>query len=108
MKKKRRKYFGNLPKYRIFKLKPFIFLILSVFYFGQLFGQRDNPKITFNFQRAPFFKVIENIRQQIPYEFVFNSEDVRSLNNITLSLKEVTLQTGIGCPVGRFRYGICD
>ena len=38
MKKKRRKYFGNLPKYRIFKLKPFIFLILSVFYFGQLFG----------------------------------------------------------------------
>ena len=61
MKKKRRKYFGNLPKYRIFKLKPFIFLILSVFYFGQLFGQRDNPKITFNFQRAPFFKVIENI-----------------------------------------------
>ena len=39
MKKKRRKYFGNLPKYRIFKLKPFIFLILSVFYFGQLFGQ---------------------------------------------------------------------
>ena len=95
MKKKRRKYFGNLPKYRIFKLKPFIFLILSVFYFGQLFGQRDNPKITFNFQRAPFFKVIENIRQQIPYEFVFNSEDVRSLNNITLSLKEVTLQQAL-------------
>ena len=95
MKKKRRLYFGNLPKYRIFKLKPFIFLILSVFYFGQLFGQRDNPKITFNFQRAPFFKVIENIRQQIPYEFVFNSEDVRSLNNITLSLKEVTLQQAL-------------
>ncbi|MFR4044836.1 MAG: carboxypeptidase-like regulatory domain-containing protein [Odoribacter splanchnicus] len=68
---------------------------MSVFYFGQLFGQRDNPKITFNFQRAPFFKVIENIRQQIPYEFVFNSEDVRSLNNITLSLKEVTLQQAL-------------
>ncbi len=53
--KKRRLYFGNLPN-RIFKLKPFIFLILSVFYFGQLFGQRDNPKITFNFSTGSVFQ----------------------------------------------------
>ena len=57
MKKKRRKYFGNLPKYRIFKLKPFIFLILSVFYFGQLFGQRDNPKITHFYNNSSYTDV---------------------------------------------------
>lgn len=93
MKRKRGKYFGRLPKCEIFR--SLILLILGIFCFGTSFGQRDDSKITLDVQRAPFFKVIEDIRQQIPYEFVFNSEDVRALNNITLSLKDVSLQEAL-------------
>lgn len=92
MKKKRGKYFGETLKCRFKVFRLILFFVASTFYASQLQGQQVTPKLTLEFRQASFSEVVESIRQQIHYEFVFNSGDVQSLNRITLSLKDASLQ----------------
>ncbi len=95
MKKKRGKCFSKTLKCELSKFRPIVFLVLCLFCSVRLQAQQMIPKITLESQQAPFSKVVESIRHQLPYEFVFNASDVQALNKITLSLKDVTLQQAL-------------
>lgn len=96
MKKNRRKWFGTNPN------RKFIFLLQTIFLIGgflfsantRVCGQ-SAPKVSIDLKHVTFAKVIENLRQQTGYEFVFNARDVEHVKDVSLSLKNVLLQVAL-------------
>ena len=96
MKKNRRKWFGTNPN------RKFIFLLQTIFLLsGFLFSANTRvcgqsaPKVSIDLKHVTFAKVIENLRQQTGYEFVFNARDVEHVKDVSLSLKNVLLQVAL-------------
>lgn len=93
MQKNRRKWFGAHPNRKFILLLQTIFLI-SGFLFGantRVWGQ-SSPKVSLDLKHETFTKVIESLRRQTGFEFVFHAQDVEHVKDITLSLKEVSLE----------------
>lgn len=93
MQKNRRKWFGTSPNKKFILLLQTIFLI-SGFLFSanaRVWGQ-SAPKVSIDLKHVTFAKVIESLRQQTGYEFVFNAQDVEHVKDVSLSLKNVLLQ----------------
>ena len=57
-------------------------------------GQAE-PKVSLKLEHATFVKVIENSRKQTGYEFVFNAQDVEHVKDVSLSLRNVSLQVAM-------------
>lgn len=72
--------------------KRLFLLVMSVFVLSPLSGQANNQSVTLNVKRASLVSVIEDIRRQTNYEFIFNAQDVQSLQGVTLSVKDLSLQ----------------
>ena len=53
------------------------------------------PNVSLDLKHATFVKVIESLRQQTGYEFVFNAPDVEHVKDVSLSLKNVSLRTAM-------------
>ncbi len=95
MKKKRRKCFGTSPKCMSFLSKRWVLLILSIACFIPLCGQNYSPGITLQIHQESFDRIIESIRQQTHYEFVFKAEDIRNLGKMTISVKNVNIRQAL-------------
>ena len=96
MQKNRRKWFGTSPNRKFILLLQTIFL-LSGFLFSantRVWGQ-SAPKVSIDLKHVTFAKVIESLRQQTGYEFVFNARDVEHVKDVSLSLKDVLLQVAL-------------
>ena len=96
MQKNRRKWFGTSPNRKFILLLQTIFLIGGLLCGGntRVWGQAV-PKVSLNLKHATFVKVIESLRQQTGYEFVFNAPDVEHVKDVSLSLKDVSLRTAM-------------
>lgn len=93
MKKNRRKWFGmNLGRKFIFLLQT-IFLVVGMLCSSNIrvWGQ-NIPKVTLELEHATFVKIVESLRAQTGFEFVFNTKDVEHVKDISLSLKGVSLE----------------
>lgn len=77
---------------KILKFRRLVFLVFNVLLFGQTYAQTNVPRITLDLKSVSFSKVVETIRRQVPYEFVFDSEDLKTLSDVTIARKEATLQ----------------
>ena len=96
MKKNRRKLFGKIPNKKFFLLLQAIFLITSMLCGGSTWvSGQETPKVTLELSHVSFVKVIESLRQQTGYEFVFNAQDVVHVKDVSLSLKRVALQVAL-------------
>nr|WP_155828254.1 TonB-dependent receptor [Butyricimonas synergistica] len=96
MQKNRRKWFGTSPNRKFILLLQTIFLV-SGFLFSantRVWGQ-SAPKVSIDLKHVTFAKVIESLRQQTGYEFVFNAQDVEHVKDVSLSLKNVLLQVAL-------------
>ncbi|MCB6973004.1 TonB-dependent receptor [Butyricimonas sp. DFI.6.44] len=96
MQKNRRKWFGTSPNRKFILLLQTIFLIGGLLCGGntRVWGQAV-PKVSLDLKHATFVKVIESLRQQTGYEFVFNAPDVEHVKDVSLSLKDVSLRTAM-------------
>ena len=96
MQKNRRKWFGMNPNRKFILLLQTIFLIGGLLCGGntRVWGQAV-PKVSLDMQHVAFAKVIESLRQQTGYEFVFNAQDVAHVKDVSLSLKDVSLRTAM-------------
>lgn len=71
--------------------KLVLFLIVSCGWIMSGWAQSVAPKVSLNEKDANFAKVVEQLKRQTGYEFVFNSSDVSSLNAITISVQNESL-----------------
>ncbi len=96
MKKNRRKWFGMSPNRKFIFLLQTIFLVTGMLCSGNIraWGQAE-PKVSLKLEHATFVKVIENLRKQTGYEFVFNAQDVEHVKDVSLSLRNVSLQVAM-------------
>ena len=96
MQKNRRKWFGTSPNRKFILLLQTVFLIGGLLCGGntRVWGQAV-PKVSLDLKHATFVKVIESLRQQTGYEFVFNASDVEHVKDVSLSLKDVSLRTAM-------------
>jgi len=62
-----------------------MFIILSLFSGSRLLAQGSQPKVNIEVKDASFAQVVEILRTQTNYQFIFNSDDVKDLKNLTLS-----------------------
>ena len=85
---------GKCPDWQIGwkACKRLFLLVMSVFVLSPLSGQANNQSVTLNVKKASLVSVIEDIRRQTNYEFIFNAKDVQSLQSVTLSVKDLSLQ----------------
>ena len=93
MKKNRRKWFGMSPNRKFIFLLQTIFLVTGMLCCVNIraWGQAE-PKVTLKLEHVTFVRVIENLRKQTGYEFVFNAQDVEHVKDVSLSLKDVSLE----------------
>lgn len=96
MQKIRRKWFGTSPNRKFILLLQTIFLISGLLCGGntRVWGQ-SAPKVSIDLKHVTFVKVIESLRQQTGYEFVFNAQEVAHVKDVSLSLKNVLLQVAL-------------
>ncbi len=90
MKKKRKICTDWQVGWRI--CKRLLLLMISVLVLSPLRGQANNQSVTLNVRGGSLVSVIEDIRRQTNYEFIFNAEDVRTQKGVTLSVKNLSLQ----------------
>src|SRR3989339_999798 len=62
-----------------------MFIIMSLFSGSQLLAQESQPKVNIEVKDASFAQVVEILRTQTNYQFIFNSDDVKDLKNLTMS-----------------------
>ncbi len=66
-------------------------LILALFNGTQLSAQNNQPKVNIEIKEATFAQVVEILRTQTNYQFIFNSDDVKELKNITANFNNADL-----------------
>lgn len=89
MKKKLHYLRGNLQKLR----KTVVFLSFITLCVSSLYAQDVTPNATINVKNESFVTVIESLRKQTGYEFIFNSNDVKGVQSITLNVKNTPIET---------------
>lgn len=96
MKKNRRKWFGLIPNRKFIFLLQTIFLVTGLLCGGSIrvWGQAET-KVSLKLEHVTFVKVIENLRKQTGYEFVFNAQEVEHVKDVSLSLKDVSLRVAM-------------
>lgn len=96
MKKNRRKWFGMSPNGKFIFCLQMILLIGGLLCGGntRAWGQAS-PRVSVELQHATFVEVVETLRKQTGYEFVFNAQDVEHVKDVSLSLKNVSLQVAM-------------
>lgn len=55
--------------------------------------QKSQPVVSFETQNANFAQVVEILRKQTNYQFIFNSEDVKDLVNLTFNFNKAPLES---------------
>lgn len=53
------------------------------------------PKVNLNVQNISLIKIIEELRVQTAYNFLFNSEELRDFNSVNVTLKNVSLRQAL-------------
>ena len=96
MKKNRRKWFGMSPSRKFIFLLQMTFLVTGMLCCVNIraWGQAE-PKVTLKLEHVTFVRVIENLRKQTGYEFVFNAQDVEHVKDVSLSLRNVSLRVAM-------------
>ena len=69
------------------------FLILLLFASGTLWAGHSPEKITLKVTNEKLVKVLEEIKKQSGYNFVYNEKFVKDLGGITVDVKEVSLDS---------------
>lgn len=91
MKKRLTKWlWESLCKKNVFVLQTLLIMGGNHFLYGQ-----SQVSIKLEMSHVPFAKVIENLRQQTGYEFVFNARDTEGIKDISVSLQDVSIQTAL-------------
>ncbi|GAB1472825.1 hypothetical protein MASR2M69_02660 [Bacteroidota bacterium] len=54
-------------------------------------AQNNQPKVNIEIKEATFAQIVEILRTQTNYQFIFNSDDIKDLKNITVSFKNADL-----------------
>lgn len=88
------------------------FLMLLLFASGTLWAGHSPEKITMKVTNEKLVKVLEEIKKQSGYNFVYNEKFVKDLGGITVDVKEVSLDSvmkevleGRGCVI-EFKTGL--
>ena len=63
--------------------------------FPALAQKESTPRVALNVEKASLIRVIEELRSQTRYNFLFNSRELEPYTGITLRLKSVTLQQAL-------------
>lgn len=69
------------------------FLMLLLFASGTLWAGHSPEKITLKVTNEKLVKVLEEIKKQSGYNFVYNEKFVKDLGGITVDVKEVSLDS---------------
>ena len=69
------------------------FLMLLLFASGTLWAGHSPEKITMKVTNEKLVKVLEEIKKQSGYNFVYNEKFVKDLGGITVDVKEVSLDS---------------
>ena len=69
------------------------FLMLLLFVSGTLWAGHSPEKITMKVTNEQLVKVLEEIKKQSGYNFVYNEKFVKDLGGITVDVKEVSLDS---------------
>lgn len=72
-------------------LRLFLCLILVLINGTQMSAQNNQPKVNIEIKEATFAQIVEILRTQTNYQFIFNSDDIKDLKNITVSFKNADL-----------------
>ena len=73
--------------------KSCAFLMLLLFAAGPLWAGHSPEKITLKVTNEKLVKVLEEIKKQSGYNFVYNEKFVKDLGGITVDVKEVSLDS---------------
>ena len=91
MRENQRKLWGLVPRWeeRLLKWGLCLLICCSSVYVSR--AQTD-PRVNLDLKNVTLIKVIEELRVQTKYNFLFNSEELRDFNSVTLKLKNVPLR----------------
>ncbi len=73
------------------KVTILLYLIPGLLCTPVLNAQNTLPKVNLEVKEATFAQVIESLRKQTNYQFVFNSDDVKEIKSITVDVKNANL-----------------
>lgn len=80
-------------------LKPLLLMKLTIFLiivsFFQSIAHTNAQKITLNFKNVALEKVINQIRIQSKYDFVFHSSDIKQASPVTIVVKDASLEDAL-------------
>ncbi len=94
MRENQRKLWGLVPRWeeRLLKWGLCLLICCSSVYVSR--AQTD-PRVNLDLKNVTLIKVIEELRVQTKYNFLFNSEELRDFNSVTLKLKNVPLRQAL-------------
>lgn len=75
--------------------KSCTFLVLLLFASGPLWAGHASEKITLKVTNERLVKVLEEIKRQSGYSFIYNEKFVKDLGGITVDVKEVSLDSAM-------------
>lgn len=76
------------------KCKRLLFIFVAMLFVtsGYISAQSTQPKVTFDVKKANFSQIVEILRVQTNYQFIFNSDDVKGLTNITCEFRNADFE----------------
>ncbi len=64
-----------------------LYLVFSLFTGQKLLAQNSQPKVNIDVKDATFAQIVEILRTQTNYQFIFNSDDVKELKNLSVKFE---------------------
>ena len=94
MRENRRKIWGLVPRWeeKILKWGLCLLICCSSVYVSQA---QTEPRVNLELVNVSLVKAIEELRVQTKYNFLFNSDELRNFNSVTIQLKNVQLRQAL-------------
>ena len=96
MRKMKRKIAGMIPRWEGQALRWCLCLLACCSSVTMTRAQSvEQPKVSLNVERATLVSVIESLREQTSYNFLFNAADLQGAESVTVRLRNVELRTAL-------------